>query len=154
MYQGLGWFLGVRAAWEERDCRGLGGPCAQGCNGRREAHEGTWVGPVFSRPPPSSSLEAKPFPSTRSDLDETGTLATSRPPPSRRGAACLVIVRFHCREEAIRHPSVASLQMPSSQPLCLPSLKGGVGWRKWGAAKSSGGIVGMPRMLADPAEPV
>lgn len=82
-----------------------------------------------------------------------GTLATSRPPPYWRGASCLVIVRFHRREKAIRRPSVASLRMPSSQPLCLPSLKGGDGVEAGGAAKSSGGIVGMPRMLADPAEP-
>ena len=84
-----------------------------------------------------------------------GTLATSRPPPYWRGASCLVIVRFHRREKAIRRPSVASLRMPSSQPLCLPSLKEGDGVEAGGrAAKSSGGIVGMPRMLADPAEPV
>lgn len=80
-----------------------------------------------------------------------GTLAASRPPPCWRGASCLVIVRFHRREKAIRRPSVASLRMPSSQPLCLPSLKGGDGVEAGEQPKALEEIVGMPRMLADPA---
>lgn len=49
-------------SWRREIAGGWGGPCAQGCNGRRGAHEGIRMRTVFSRPCLLAALKQNRFP--------------------------------------------------------------------------------------------